>query len=104
MGRSLKNKIIFSLAISLVLSSCVSQNLSKQNDNSAYGVFKEGLSDEDKRAIYVLGPPIGSGWNGQIGRFASERVKEINKSDDYFAIYIINSTTKKLKITYNLIT
>lgn len=88
MGRSLKNKIIFALAISLVLSSCVSQNLSKQNDNSAYGVFKEGFSDEDKRAIYVLGPPIGSGWNGQIGRFASERVKEINKSDDYFAIYL----------------
>ena len=88
MSMKIKNKIIFALIVSLFLSSCVSPTSSGAGDNSAYGAFKEGFSDQDKRAIYVLGPPIGTGWNGQIGRFASERVKEINKSEDYFAIYL----------------
>ena len=88
MGMKIKNKIIFALIVSLFLSSCVSQTPNGVSDNPAYGTFKEGFSAEDKRAIYVLGPPIGTGWNGQIGRFASERVREINKSEDYFAIYL----------------
>ncbi len=89
MNKIFNNKIIVSLIIvSIFITSCNQVSTKTPGDTSVYGIFKEGFNDAEKRAIYVLGPPIGPGWNGQIGRFASERVKEINNSDDYFAIYL----------------